>query len=245
MHNLPEKLPYSETLELIAKAQAGSVAARNAAIVGNMRLVARIAETAARAVGRPDLVDDLIMAGSMGMAPGDGLLHAIMHFDPARGARFATFAHPYIREAVNKQLASLSRDLGSYKTREKRITIRNKAKRLATTLARTPTAAEVHATLSADMRRNCSVEAVAIALAPVGRETKEEIGAGSEDETIAKLDEAMRLAELKDAAGYLLNDRQRELLTRRYNGERLNGPDRIAADGAEAALRKWFADDCG
>src|SRR4051812_30883775 len=99
VRNLPPKMPYAETLRLVALAQTGDVKARNAAITGNMRLVAAIAETAARAVGRPELVDDLIMAGSMGMATGDGLLHAVMTFDSQRGARFATYAHPFIREA--------------------------------------------------------------------------------------------------------------------------------------------------
>jgi RNA polymerase primary sigma factor len=188
VRNLPAKLPYAETLRLVAEAQAGSVKARNAAITGNMRLVAAVAETAARAVGRPDLVDDLILAGAMGMATGDGLLHAVMHFDPARGARFSTYAHPFIREAVNKQLAQLGSDLTTYKTRERRTTMRNKAAKLAGQLGRTATAAEVHAALSPSMRTSYSVMAVEAALQPHGRETHEEPASGGEDEMLEALD---------------------------------------------------------
>lgn len=241
MHNLPEKLPAAVTRELVIKAQAGSVAARNAAITGNMRLVAAIAEGAARAVGRQDLVDDLIMAGAMGVAPGDGLLHAVMHFDSARGVQFATYAHPFIREAVSKQLASLSRDLGTYKTHERRTTIRNRAKRLATTLGRAATAPEVHAALSPSMKRGCSLAAVELALAPAGRESCIEPGDDShEDDTIARIDRRRQLDEVRNAAEFLLDDAARALLTRRYGGETLRGAERKAADAAEAELRDFM-----
>jgi DNA-directed RNA polymerase specialized sigma subunit len=238
VRNLPAKLPYAETLRLVAEAQAGSVKARNAAITGNMRLVAAVAETAARAVGRPDLVDDLILAGAMGMATGDGLLHAVMHFDPARGARFSTYAHPFIREAVNKQLAQLGSDLTTYKTRERRTTMRNKAAKLAGQLGRTATAAEVHAALSPSMRTSYSVMAVEAALQPHGRETHEEPASGGEDEMLEALDGRDKLTLLREAAEYYLAGWQRDLLNRRYNGETLKGEERIGADEAEGILRE-------
>lgn len=237
MRNLPAKMSHAETLRLVGLAQAGCVMSRNSAITGNMRLVATIAETAARAVGRPELVDDLIMAGSMGMASGDGLLHAVMHFDAARGVRFATYAHPFIREAVNKQLAALGSDLTTYKIRERRTTMRNKAAKLAAKLGRQPSPAEVHATLSPSMRASYSVMAVELALQPHGRETHEEPAHGGEDEAIEALDGQDRLQLLREAAAQLLSIDQRDLLSRRYNGETLRGEDKADADEAEAILR--------
>jgi DNA-directed RNA polymerase specialized sigma subunit len=237
VHNLPDPLPYAETLELIVKAQAGSVTARNAAITGNLRLVARIAESTARSAGRLDLLDDLIMAGAMGMAAGDGLAHAVMHFDAARGTRFATYAHPFIREAVDKQLASLRSDLCSYKTNQVRTLVRNRAARLAARLGRQPTPAEVHAALAPSTRRDCSLRTVELALAPPGREIYEESGSGNEDDAIAALDRSRDAAAMREAALRLLTEAQRELLSRRYSGERLGTRDRAAADEAEAVLR--------
>lgn len=238
MRNLPPRLPYAETLELIVKAQAGSVLARNAAITGNMRLVAAIAESAARAVGRPELVDDLIMAGAMGMATGDGLLHAVMHYDAARGTRFATYAHPFIREAVNKQLASLGSDLTTYKTRERRTTMRNRAAKLAASLGRQPEASEVHATLSPSMRASYSVMAVEAALQPHGRETHEEPAGGGEDEMIAALDDAEDFEAAREMALAFLSAEERGVLSRRYgDGEALRGKEKKLADAAELRLR--------
>jgi DNA-directed RNA polymerase specialized sigma subunit len=237
VRNLPPKLPYETTLALIVEAQHGSVRARNEAITGNMRLVAAVAETAARAVGCPELVDDLIMAGAMGMASGDGLLHAVMTFDVTRGARFATYAHPFIREAVNKQLAALGSDLTTYKVREKRTTVRNAAAKLSAQIGRPATATEVQAALSPSMRSSYSVAAVELALQPHGRETHEEAATGGEDEVINAIDDAEDLSALRLAALASLSQEQRNALNRRYNGETLRGKAAAAADAGEAKLR--------
>lgn len=237
-------MPYPETLALIAAAQVGDLVARNAVITGNLRLVAAIAEKAAEAVGRSDLVDDLIMAGAMGIADGDGLLHAVMHFDPARGVRFATYAHAYIREAVSKQLASLSRDLGTYKSREKLTAIRRVATTLGTTLGRAATAVETHAELLRRGRKGVALGRVEYALQRPGRETHVEASAGSEDEVIAGIDRRRMLGAIQEAAfAALSSDEQALLIDRFSNGAKLTGAERKAADAAEAKLRAAVAAD--
>ena len=238
MKNLPPKISHAETLELCVRAQAGGVAERNAAIAGNMRLAARAAESAARAVNRLDLLDDLIMAGAMGVpGAGWGLLHAVMHFNPAKGTQFATYAYPCVRKAVDMQLASLGRDTGTYKTKEKLSAIRRVAAQLAASLGRGATAAETHAELQ---RRGgaarVSLARVELALQRPGRETHEEPSSGGEDGVIEALDAKRRSEALRVAVAQLPPEAQ-AVLTKRYAGKRLSKAEALLAVQAEATLR--------
>lgn len=92
------------TLELIAKAQAGDVAARNRLIEMHMRLVAKRATDAARRCGKMNLVDDLIQTAIVGASAKDGLIHAINKFDLSRGLRFSTYAVRWIDNAIQNEL---------------------------------------------------------------------------------------------------------------------------------------------
>jgi RNA polymerase primary sigma factor len=92
------------TLELIGKAQAGDIAARNRLVTMHMRLVADRAHAAARRCGKISLVEDLIQAAVAGATPNDGLIHAIEKFDLTRGFRFSTYAVRWIDNAIQNEL---------------------------------------------------------------------------------------------------------------------------------------------
>lgn len=92
------------TLELIAKAQAGDIAARNQVIEMNMRLVAKRAHAAAKRCGKMHIVDDLIQTAVVGASANDGLIHAINKFDISRGLRFSTYAVRWIDNAIQNAL---------------------------------------------------------------------------------------------------------------------------------------------
>ncbi len=105
-------------------------------VAANLRLVALVANpVAARAaLDRDDLFQEGVL----------GLLEAVRRFDPARGARFATFALPWIRMRVGEAALTRCGALGIPPGRA-RLWIRALTARdaLAVTLGRTPTEAEV------------------------------------------------------------------------------------------------------
>ncbi|MEA4912394.1 MAG: RNA polymerase sporulation sigma factor SigG [Oscillospiraceae bacterium] len=85
----------SEKMRLIALAQKGDAAARDALVAGNLRLVLSIIQ---RFLNRGELPDDLFQVGCI------GLLKAIDNFDLAHGVRFSTYAVPMIIGEVRRYL---------------------------------------------------------------------------------------------------------------------------------------------
>ncbi len=77
---------------------ASGTQARETVIAAHLRLVIRIAR---QYTSRGVALLDLIQEGNL------GLLHAIDHFDPAVGVRFATYASWWVRHAVGRAVAEL------------------------------------------------------------------------------------------------------------------------------------------
>jgi len=146
----------TETLALLARAQAGDQRARNALIVEHLGLVHQIVAQVARQTGRQDLREEMAQAAVAGHA-GDGregLVRAIELFDAARGCRFATYARPWIAKAcqrcVNHHAAGGVAGRGT-------IERRSRIRRVHATLAGTANGApvqpeEVHAELARTQR---------------------------------------------------------------------------------------------
>ena len=80
---------------LCIRAQAGDLAARNLLVSRSMGLVYRQAHPWARRNPHLD-IDDLAAAGAF------GLFTAIRKYDPTRGASFATYATPWIRNHIRQ-----------------------------------------------------------------------------------------------------------------------------------------------
>ena len=95
-------LTADEEQELGRRVQAGDTEAERRLVEANLRLVVRIAR---RYTNRGLSLLDLIEEGNV------GLLHAARKFRPDRGARFATYATWWIRQAIVRALANQARTI--------------------------------------------------------------------------------------------------------------------------------------
>lgn len=122
--------------ELLRLAKSGDREAGEQLIVGNSGLIWSIAR---RYFGRGVDPDDLYQLGCL------GFLKAVEGFDPAFGTQFSTYAVPKIAGEIRRFL----RDDGTVKVsrslKERATLIKNVRHRLACTLGREPTLAEVSA----------------------------------------------------------------------------------------------------
>ncbi len=88
-------LTETQTSELLKKTHAGDKKAREALIVGNLRLVLSVVQ---RFSSRNENPDDLFQVGCM------GLIKAVDHFDLSQGVRFSTYAVPMIIGEIRRFL---------------------------------------------------------------------------------------------------------------------------------------------
>lgn len=99
----PRPLTEAEEAGHLKKLAAGSVAARNALIEHNLRLVAHIVK---KFDNTGEDVDDLISIGTV------GLIKAIETYDPKKGTRLATYAARCIENELLMYLRSLRKTRG-------------------------------------------------------------------------------------------------------------------------------------
>ena len=92
-------LKNEEMMELLARAQAGDEAARQALVEGNLRLVLSVIQ---RFLGRGENPDDLFQVGCI------GLLKAIKNFDLSQNVRFSTYGVPMIAGEIRRYLRDYS-----------------------------------------------------------------------------------------------------------------------------------------
>lgn len=130
-------------LELAVKARAGSLAAREALVKANLRLVVSVAS---RYADRADILD-LIQAGNL------GLLRAVENFDPTRGAKFSTYAvwpiRQAIREEVRRQIQPLRVPESAHKRLRRQARMREK---LTQAFGREPNARELAAVIGGQLQ---------------------------------------------------------------------------------------------
>ena len=124
---------------LLRAAQAGDRAAREQLVTSSLGLVRSVASRY-RDLGLP--FDDLVQEGAL------GLLDAIDHYDPDRGACFETYSRFRIRRAIRNALTEKSRliRLPKQVVERRRAIERAEARLTAAAAGRTPTTAEIAAT---------------------------------------------------------------------------------------------------
>lgn len=124
----------SRTEELIARSQAGDMAAREALVVENSGLIWAIVR---RYLGRGTEADDLYQLGCL------GFLKAVDGFDPEYGTQFSTYAVPKISGEIRRFL----RDDGAVKVsrsvKERAASIKTVRSQLIIELNREPTIQEI------------------------------------------------------------------------------------------------------
>lgn len=127
-------LKSEETLELIRRAQAGDKAAREKAVVGNLRLVLSVVQ---RFASRGEPMDDLFQVGVI------GLLKAIDHFDTSQPVRFSTYGVPMVIGEIRRYLRDGSRIKISRSMRDNAYRALTAKEKLTGTLQREPTVEEI------------------------------------------------------------------------------------------------------
>ena len=88
-------LSAEESRTLLVRAKSGDLAARDALVEGNLRLVLSVLQ---RFAGRGENMDDLFQVGCI------GLLKAIENFDVSLGLRFSTYGVPMISGEIRRYL---------------------------------------------------------------------------------------------------------------------------------------------
>ncbi|MCL2675631.1 MAG: RNA polymerase sporulation sigma factor SigG [Firmicutes bacterium] len=89
------KLTHEKTIELIKKAQNGDQNAKEAFLMGNLRLVLSVVQ---RFVGKKESVDDIFQVGFI------GLIKAMNNFEVSYNLRFSTYAVPMIIGEIRRFL---------------------------------------------------------------------------------------------------------------------------------------------
>ncbi len=128
-------LTKDDEVRLAKRVEQNDMAAKNALIEANLRLVVSVAK---RYQGRGLTLLDLIQEGNM------GLIRAVEKFDWRRGFKFSTYATWWIRQSMTRALADQSRTIRIPVHMVERMNKVAKARReLSQELERDPTPAEI------------------------------------------------------------------------------------------------------
>lgn len=214
--NLPKLglLDDSTTKDLIYKAQAGDIAAKDKLVQHNLRLVYSIALR----LKRPGIeLEDLFQVGCL------GLMKAIDDFDLSYNVRFSTYAVPVIAGEIKRLIREDGLIKVSRSTKRLGQLLMSTRERLSAELSREPTVHELAAAVGVSPEE--AVEALEASL-PVsslherigspdgGLEIEDMIAAGSDPES-AVVDSVS----LKNALSQL-SERERRILLMRYLEEK-------------------------
>ena len=129
-------LKNDETMALIRAAQAGDEGARDAAVMGNLRLVLSVVQ---RFSSRGEPMDDLFQVGVI------GLIKAISNFDTSQPVKFSTYGVPMIIGEIRRYLRDGSRIKISRSTRDNAYRALTAKEKLTGQLQREPTVEEIAA----------------------------------------------------------------------------------------------------
>ena len=217
---------------LLRAAQRGDPGARERLVVSHLGLVRTVASRY-HDLGLP--FDDLVQEGSI------GLLEAIDHYDPRRGAPFESFARFRVRRAIRNALTEQSRLIRLPKQIvERRRAIEHADARLTAAQGRPPTPAQLAAATGFSIEAVLSARMLGVP--PVSLDEPILPDGSSLQSVVADLaagdpaDEALERErrELLDAALERLPDRERRVVTARWG---LRGaPLSAAALGAELEI---------
>ncbi len=216
LHNIGRVplLTKGEEIRLAKRIEQNDMAAKNALIEANLRLVVSVAK---KYQGRGLTLLDLVQEGNM------GLIRAVEKFDWRRGFKFSTYATWWIRQAVQRGVANKSRMIRIPVHIAERETRIGRAERdLSSKLGRPPTDDEIAVAAKISLKHLAEVRQAARAVTsldkPLGDENDASIGdlVGGEQDGVETEVEVSLTEETLHRALAQLPDREREIVRLRY-----------------------------
>ncbi len=216
--NRARKVPYltaDQEVELINQVKQGGSAAQraqDAIVLSHLRLVLSIA----RKYARPNLpLEDLVQEGNL------GLFKALEKFQVERGFRFATYAQWWVRQSINDYLKANGRDVRIPANRVNQIGLMNQIIAKLSRGGHVPSDVEVAKEMGVSIK--FVGELAQYASEPISLNTPifdgdGEFGDQIEDEAAGPEETLLgnNLVEKLSAALGKLNERERDIVTRRF-----------------------------
>jgi RNA polymerase primary sigma factor len=211
---IPLLTPQQE-IKLAAQIKKGDRNARAGMINSNLRLVVTIAQDYAN-LGLP--LSDVISEGNI------GLMTAVDRFDPAKGAKFSTYAAWWIRQAIKRALSNQGKTIRlPVHLGDKILKMRRVALQMSEELGREPTDDELSEEVGIASEKISQLKSVSIRPAsldaPISDDEPTEFGESVADEEAGTPFELLRDKDLHAEVGGLLEelgDREKEIISQRF-----------------------------
>ena len=229
-------LTPAEEISLAGQIKRGNAEARTLMIRANLRLVVKIALNYTK-LGLPLL--DLIEEGNI------GLMKAVARFDPAKGAKFSTYAIWWIKQAIKAALYEQGKTIRLPRHSAIKLSkVQNISLQMSEALGREPSDDELSEELGLHSGHISELKSAAARLcsldAPISDSGEDELAELVPDEEVQTPFESLRDKDLREkvcGALSVLDDRERQIIFARFG---LDGADPVSLEdlGSELGITR-------